>query len=105
MCLKCSHPSRKIENNCMCQWGEFEDLTTLECRKIKINVPKEVELETNKLYCGPYCSVCDMKTFKCKKCIPGKNRSEVHCKCYEGYHDNEGTTIDCYYCNNSCNTW
>lgn len=67
-CLTCSHPSRKLENSCRCQFGEFEDFTTLECRKVKNPVANEVIIDLNKKKCGKNCLECDNINSSCTKC-------------------------------------
>lgn len=50
--------------------------------------------------CKPRCKTCGNSASDCLTCTKGENRllSPPDCACKEGYHDKEGSEVNCSPC-------
>lgn len=56
--------------------------------------------------CSIKCKTCESSVNNCTQCSRGSNRmSNSPCNCLDGYHDNNGTSSNCYKCPKNCKKW
>jgi hypothetical protein len=87
VCSVCSDPNRKLEQNCDCGVGLYDDGTS-KCKT-----------------CNPICKTCSSAT-TCTSCFTENNRALVNgqCVCATGYYQvvNANNEVQCKKCSSEC---